>query len=220
MVASYAVRITLPFSDVSGIVRAWALKADKLLCYEHIGTATEKEHVHLLMIRVSCDPERLKQIAQDIIPCGKGNQFWSFKTKTKKHGVVDETTAQRYIVYMAKGVHLPRYNKGYEDDFLERVKTLWEEKTEEETQDSKLCSAFEEHIYQLYLEGPEEYEFRPGTYLWEQDKGKELATVARSWAFKQNKSVWSVRTATVGKMVFLTYCMRYHIDIPQDVKVW
>lgn len=220
MVASYAVRITLPFSDVSGIVRAWALKADKLLCYEHVGTVTEKQHVHLLMMRVACDPERLKQIAQSIQTCGKGNEFWSFKTKTKGHGPIDEVTARRYIIYMAKGVHLPKYNKGYEDDFLETVKKEWEEKPEVESPDSVIFRSFMDHVYQLGRDEPDEHPFRAGTYLWEQDKGKELATVVRSWAFRCNNQIWNVRTASMAKMVFLTYCMRYQIDIPQDVKLW
>lgn len=60
MPLNLSVRLTLPFSDVSGAVRQWALKADKLLCYEHVGEATEKPHVHLLLMGCSQTVERLK----------------------------------------------------------------------------------------------------------------------------------------------------------------
>ena len=76
--AGLAVRITLPFSDVSGVVRDWALKADKLLCYEHIGEKTSKPHVHLLLLGVTCNKERLKQIAKPYVT-GGGNEFLVFQ---------------------------------------------------------------------------------------------------------------------------------------------
>ena len=52
MLEGLAIRVTLSWADASGIVRAWALKADKLLCYEHTGEATNKDHIHLLYSQV------------------------------------------------------------------------------------------------------------------------------------------------------------------------
>lgn len=196
------------------------MKADKLLCYEHTGEETNKDHVHLLMIRVSCDPERLKQIAKGILECGSGNEFWTFKKKTKAHGEVTEEKSSRYITYMSKGIHKPKYNKGYEEDHLENLRLQWQDNLEEPTRDAKLCSAFEERVYQYSLNPVNAREFAEGTTIFRHDMGDCVAKLARSWAFANNDRIWNVRTATDAKMVFLTYCMRYNIDIPKDIKYW
>lgn len=221
MPASLAVRITLPFSDISGVVRAWALKVDKLLCYEHTGDVTNKDHVHLLMIRVSCDPERLKQIARELRECGSGNEFWTFKKKTKAHGDVSEENSSRYITYMSKGIHDPQYNKGYDKEYIEELKKQWQQKTVEPTRDANLVGAFEERVYQYWLEDHDrELEFKQGTTVFKPDMGNRIAKLARAWAFAQHDRIWNVRTAADAKMVCLTYCMRYDIDIPKEIKLW
>lgn len=222
MAPSLAVRITLPFSDISGVVRAWALKADKLLCYEHTGEQTNKDHVHLLMIRVSCDPERLKQIARELRECGSGNEFWTFKKKTKAHGDVSEENSSRYITYMSKGVHDPKYNKGYDPEEIEELKKEWTEKEILESRDTKCYAAFEEYIYQYWKANPqlrEDY-FVGGTTVFNIFAGATVAKLARAWAFNVHNRIWNVRTATDSKMVCLTYCMRYDITIPKEIKFW
>jgi len=219
MLPGLAVRITLPFSDASGIVREWALKADKLLCYEHVGEDTKKPHIHLLLIRVSCTTERLKQLVKNIIPVGaKGNEFWSFKTKSKGLPCNDENS-RRYIIYMSKGRHTPQYNKGYDPDFLETLKNSWLEKEEEENKDAKAYDAFEDSIYEWYQSNPQYFQEMRTDLVCVQHI-PALKTHCRSWAFKAMGNLWTVRTATLAKMVFLTYLMRKHLPIPDDVKVW
>lgn len=205
-----AVRITLPFADLSGTVRAWALKADKLLCYEHVGEKTSKPHCHLLLLGVTCNKERLKQVAKESGLAGGGNEFWSFKTA--KH------EAERYIVYMSKGKFDALYNKGYETDYLQTCKEAWEQGEAEPSRDEKLCSEFEELVYQVVRD----IEPKPYWYDgWVICRDAEmLRSLARSWAFKRNKLVWSGKTGSEAKLVFLTYCMRHGLIIPKDVKVW
>jgi len=210
--AGLAVRITLPFSDLSGTVRAWALKADKLLCYEHIGEKTSKPHCHLLLLGVMCNKERLKQIAKASGLAGGGNEFWSFKTAKEE--------AERYIVYMSKGKFDAVYNKGYEPDYLQMCKDAWEQGEAEPNRDQKLCKEFEDIIYNFVRELVAKCQ--PPWYdgwliLRDTDILKQQA---RSWAFKRNKMVWSGKTGSEAKLVFLTYCMRNDLIIPNDVKVW
>lgn len=205
-----AVRITLPFSDLSGTVRAWALKADQLVCYEHLGKKSGKRHVHLLMLGVVVDKERLKQVAKQCGLAGGGNEFWSFK-KAKPE-------TRRYITYMTEGKNDPMYSKGFEDDYLQACKEEYEKGEAEPSRDEKLCSEFEDIVY-MYVR---DLEPKPAWYDgWVICRDAEvLRQLARSWAFKRNKLVWSGKTGSEAKLVFLTYCMRYDLVIPKDVKVW
>lgn len=222
MLDGLAVRITLPFSDASGIVREWALKAEKLLCYEHIGEATNKPHVHMLLIRVGCHKERLKQLAAPWVPVGSsGNEFWSFKSKTKDLGLVTEDTSRKYVIYMTKGQFDPSYVKGYDMEWLQTCKDSWMVKEEEDSREQKLYGAFEDYVHEYWLQDNDrELEFNAGTTVFKHDKANVVQRLARAWAFSIHKSIWSVRTATDAKMVFLTYCMRFGITIPNDIKSW
>ena len=84
-----------------------------ILCYEHVGEKTKKPHVHLLLLRVSCTTARLKQLAAPWVPFGmSGNDFWSFKTKSKVLGPVNADSSRKYVIYMTKGEFRPSYNKG------------------------------------------------------------------------------------------------------------
>ena len=213
-----AVRITLPFSDLSGTVRAWALKAEQLVCYEHQGKKSGKRHVHMLLLGVVVDKERLKQVAKQSGLAGGGNEFWSFK-KAKPE-------TRRYITYMTEGKNDPMYNKGFEDDYLQACKEEYEKGDEgEPSRDEKLFREFEEVAVWPFVRGhivdqpPSEWpDWADGTTIVR--CALQVQSLARSWAFGHHKRIWSVRTATDAKMVFLTYCMRYDIEIPKDIKSW
>jgi len=221
MTLGLAVRITLPFMDVSGIVRSWALKADQLVVYEHLGEETKKAHVHMLLLGIGCDKERLKQIASPWLKPGQsGNEFWSFKSKSKQHGPVSSETSQRYIIYMTKGINLPMYVKGFALDYLEACKGMWVVKDIAPNRDEQLFAAFEEKIYQFWHEDKLSIAFKPGTTIFRHDQAAVLQRLARSWSFQFHKSIWSIRTAADAKMVFLTYCMRFDIIIPDNIKSW
>lgn len=209
-VSGLAVRITLPFSDLSGTVRAWALKADQLVCYEHQGKKSGKRHVHMLLLGVVVDKERLKQVAKQYGLEGGGNEFWSFK-KAKPE-------TRRYITYMTEGTNDPMYNKGFEDDYLQACKEEYEKGEAEPSRNEKLCKEFEDIVYQSVRDLEPKPEWYDGWVICRD--AELLRKYARSWAFKRNKLVWSGKTGSEAKLVFLTYCMRYDLVIPNDVKVW
>lgn len=217
---NYAVRITLPFSDVSGTARAWALKCDKLVVYQHVGSETEKEHVHMLLMSSSVSAERLKQLSG---LGGSGNGFWSFKTRSKKSGPLTDKTAGQYITYMTKGQYDPKYVKGYDMKVLQALKEAWVERDNVPNPGRVLLMEFREYLQGVGEPGffvtridqdGEEYE------TWDPRAGKLLALYARKWAFHKYDCVWSVQTAKMAKQVYLTFCMDMDIEIPQDVKVW
>lgn len=217
--AGLAVRITLPFSDVSGTVRAWALKAEQLVCYEHLGKKSGKRHVHLLMLGVIVDKERLKQVAKQCGIAGGGNEFWSFK-KAKPE-------TRRYITYMTEGKNDPMYNKGFEDDYLQACKDEYEQGEAEPSRDEKLYNDFEAVVSMFVRDtmAPYDHETRLVRFPWYDGTlvlrhSDRLKQEAKSWAFKRNKLLWTGKTGAEAKFVLLTYCMRHGVEIPKDVKVW
>lgn len=122
---NYAVRITASYDAYKKILSLWSLKVGKLVVYEHIGDKTEKTHIHLLIMDSSVDAERLKQIAKANGSDVSGNAGWSFKTKHKHHGPLTEATQGRYITYMTKGIHEPKYFSGVTAEYLEERKAAW-----------------------------------------------------------------------------------------------
>lgn len=122
---NYAVRITTPYDAYQKILSLWALKVGKLVVYEHVGDKTEKTHVHLLIMESSVDAERLKQIAKENGSVPSGNKFWSFKTKHKHHGPLTKETMDRYVTYMSKGIHEPKYYTGVTPEYLAERKAAW-----------------------------------------------------------------------------------------------
>lgn len=220
-------RISRSFSDLSGAVRSWALKADRLCVYEHVGTKTEKVHIHLLMMGVSCGAERLKQIVNESGVVGlKGQKDWSFKTAHKQLGPITDQTKDAYVTYMTKGHLKPMYYKGFEVEYLDERMAAWVEPSRLKGADELLYDKFE--LANPYDSIIEEYQVRTqkrlqatqGTLMVLKDLsiGQDvLAPRVRSWAFSVCNRIWSVRTASLAKMVFLTYSMRHNVELPNDV---
>lgn len=118
--SSYVCRITLPFSDVNQFIEDWADKADKLLVYEHeADEEVSKTHCHFLIRDCKVKEDRLKQIVNKIVsPPLKGNECWSWKT------VIEDKVAD-YITYMTKGKLTAKYNKGYDQFYIDERKKVW-----------------------------------------------------------------------------------------------
>lgn len=227
MPTHFAARITLPFSDLSGAVRAWSLKCDKLLCYEHLADEkVNRTHCHLLMMYTGCTAENLKTIMKEYVDESKiegGNSFWSFKTKSKKHGAVTEETAPKYIVYMSKGVYDAKYVKGYEASYLDERKAAWVQPEEVMSKAEQEYELFEEHMYYYcrdHIQDPE-LMLQTGKLLLAYNQIDVLVRAARAYAFAIHKRVWTVQTARMAKSICITYAMRHGIQVPEDkVKVW
>lgn len=223
MPTNYSVRITLPFSDISGTVREWALKVDNLACYEHTrDSGANRTHCHLLLMFSSVETDGLKAIMKQTTKSslmGNGNSFWSFKTKSKKHGPITPETAPKFITYMSKGVFDPKYVKGYDEEFIEARKAAWETPDEVKTRNEQLYELFNEQMYYYCRDNPNDC--IQGMYILRHDKADACVARARSFSYQLHKDIWDVQTARVAKMFFLTYCMRHNLFIDeQKYKVW
>lgn len=219
MVMNLAVRISVPWQDLSGTVRSWALKADRLVCYEHDDDGAERIHCHLLMLNVSCSVQNLKTIANGHGVSGSGNTFWSFKQKSKKCGPVTEESAPKYITYMTKGKYNAKYVKCYDAEYLDDRKAQWVVPEEQKSVLEQKYDAFDEYFWAVLRDNPSYCQ--TGTYILMPSRADVLVSHARSWAFSVCKRIWNVQTAGLAKMVFLTYAMRNGVVFDENkVKVW
>lgn len=135
----YAVRVTHSWLRAQSIAHAWALRADKVLVYEHsqeTKTARDKTHIHMLLVNTSIDKKQLRNIAKETNVPTKGNENMSFK--------MAEEPFTKYITYMSKGVLNPVYNKGFTTEELEEYRLLWIEPTDyvKETAYAKLYDLY------------------------------------------------------------------------------
>jgi len=122
-----AVRLRLPYENLRQVFSDWALRSQKVIVYEH--PEEDNVHCHALLMNVSVSENTLRNdIKKHGLPL-KGAGQVSFKTtfKNPNRQVVDITdeSAPQFITYMSKGKYDPKYNKGYDDEFIQHRKSLW-----------------------------------------------------------------------------------------------
>jgi len=81
---NYAPRISLSYSDLSGVIQEWAQAAEKMVVYEHEADAdVATTHVHMIIIDCKYKtPEQLKKIFRKHINTDRGgNDLWSWVHK-------------------------------------------------------------------------------------------------------------------------------------------
>lgn len=116
----YAIRVSRPYADLSGIVSLWKDRAQAVIVYEHSADEeVNRTHIHMLLVDVDVKDERLKRIAHTIDSTLSGNKDWSFKLTT--------TNVDKYITYMTKGRLSPMFVKNFSLDRLEELRLQWVE---------------------------------------------------------------------------------------------
>lgn len=119
---SYAVRVSRPYNDISGIVSLWANRSQTVIVYEHpADEEVSRTHIHMLLVDVDVKDERLKRIAHTISPDLNGNKDWSFKLTSGDY--------EKYITYMTKGTLCVSFVKNFSQDKLEELRLKWVEQT-------------------------------------------------------------------------------------------
>ena len=213
----YAVRLRASWDALQTTIGQWALRCDKVLVYEH-AERHENLHCHLLLEGVSCSIDTLKN---DMRAHGldlKGAGQLSFKTKFKLRSgdtvnITDDNKG-RYVCYMSKGKYDPKYNKGYEPEWIALMKSHWVvyDNTPEhplkqvyddfETFVSKKQSLLENQIYE-----------RIGL-------NKDII---RAWAFDYtfalNKHIIHRGMKTQWACVYETFCIRHKLSVSKQVNL-
>lgn len=209
MTNSYFVRITKAYHDVSGMITDWANRAAKVVCYEHVGTETEKVHIHVLLVDCEVEKKMLKTMVSKYNL--KGNKDWSWKER--------KDLSDTPMIYMTKGKLDPKFLKGYTEQEAQGWKTRWEEKREE--------SVWEKVIDYCY--GDEQYvsdkrkEFMEGlTYPVDAQEVqfRFITKYTQRMIFMYNKQIWTPQAANQYKCCVMTYVMRTGMTIPLSYKDW
>lgn len=114
---NYAPRVSLPWSDLSGVATLWANYCDRFIAYEHEADAkVSRTHCHFLMIDCKVKEEAFKRMSK--LP-GRGNEFWKWATK--------ETPDESFITYLSKGKLREKFKKNFSDQIVEERRGLWVE---------------------------------------------------------------------------------------------
>jgi len=118
---AHAIRITLPYADLSGIIAIWAEETEQVAVYEHeADDKVSNTHCHILLLGCKVKEEALKRKWPEAP--GSGNGFWKWKSK---YGTPD----LKFITYMSKGKLRPKYLKNISPAQVEELRTKWIEPT-------------------------------------------------------------------------------------------
>lgn len=128
MTTSYAIRITLPYADISGIISSWADRSDQTIVYQHDpDEKVKKTHVHLALYGVAVKSEALKRMWPDAP--GKGNEFWSWKDSYEDDDGITHPVDLGFITYGSKGHLRPVFVKNISPAIVEEKRKLWVERS-------------------------------------------------------------------------------------------
>jgi len=221
----YFVRITHPYSSLAPLVSRWSLECEKLIAYEHVGTLTEKVHIHMVILGSRLQKKQLRNIGQQQADL-KGNELCSFK---------ECVSWEQPIVYMTKGMLEPSYNKGFAIDKIAELKGRWvTPKNYEKTSANEQYYMSWQHSHWKELDVILQDEWK---LVWaafrEQLNGLDgfqrdtliknapcqfnlVKRYFRRYVFEDSHSVWDLQTMNKYKMMVLTYCMRHDVSIPAN----
>lgn len=221
----YAVRITHSYSVAQSVAHVWALRADKVLVYEHskeTNTARDKTHIHMLLVNTSIDKKQLRNIAKETNVPTKGNENMSFK--------MAEQPFTKYITYMSKGVLQPKYNKGFTPEELEEYRLLWVEPNVyvKESVWSKLYEEYEKDALPI----PTAEERATVMRQWLEDKSSAKAPISSTdmyvekfrehsykWIIKYNKGIWHPGIGKQLNCIRFTHCWKHNLPLWKDWKL-
>lgn len=204
---AYMVRVTHPYQDASGVVALWSSRAEKMVVYEHVGTVTEKIHIHMVIFGSDTHKKQLRNIGMATGLDLKGNKNCSFK---------EFDGNERCFVYMTKGRHDPSFIKGYTMPEHVRWKGLYEVR-ENRSNDARLY----EHCF-----GDEEYNeahFQDSDYITDPVYGryKWVKFCAKTFVMMNNDFIWNMKATNMYKMLVYTYIFRHNnVIIPPNDPVF
>jgi len=217
----YAVRVTHAWLQAQSVAHNWALRADKVLVYEHsqqTKTAKGKTHIHMLLVNTSIDKKQLRNIAKETTVPTKGNENMSFKMAEEPFGI--------YITYMTKGVLQPVYNKGFTPEELEQYRQNWTPPSEyvKETPWSKLYQLYEPTapppltqeqyatVVRQWVDDP-----REGAPPNPQDEYiRALEQHTYQWVVKYNHGTWNPGISKQINCLRYTHCWKHGLTIPKN----
>lgn len=208
----YFVRITHPYATLVPLVSDWALKCEKMAVYEHVGSATEKVHCHLVIIGSRIQKKQLRNIALLYNIDLRGNEMCSFKICI---------SPEVPLIYMTKGSIDPSYIKGWEPSEAR----LWKAKWVAPTKHVKIGSDemyYNDMIMDWDLKRAFDDDPTNNKIIGREERDRAIFLYIKHWfrnaVFIQERRIWNMKAILKYKMCMMTYCMRNNITIPRDTK--
>jgi len=128
----YAIRISREYIDISGTINKMSELSEMSVWYEHPADEdVSRTHVHGLLMSSSINTDSVKNwIKKELNLKTFDRSDWVFSTtytsKKIKYSITMESYP-KYITYMTKGIFQPKFNKGFDPEFLEQRRLLWVE---------------------------------------------------------------------------------------------
>ena len=121
----HAIRVSLPYADISGNIQLWANRSKRVLVVEHeADDEIATTHVHIALFDCEVQAEALKRM---FLNPGSGNSFWSFKKWTNKpHPNLATVPYSYYLVYMFKESLREKFAKDYSPAEIEEFRKAWQ----------------------------------------------------------------------------------------------
>lgn len=117
---NYAIRVSRPYADCSGILDVWSSRAHAIAVFEHEADhEVNRTHIHVGLYGALVKIEALKRMWKDV--SGSGNGFWSFKDADG----MDSPGFMQYLTYMSKGELRPKLLKNISPAIVEEAKGRW-----------------------------------------------------------------------------------------------
>lgn len=199
---NYAVRITHSYEDCKHIVACWAMECDKMAVYEHIGSETEKVHIHMIIVGSRIQKKQLRNKAAQVsqVPL-KGNENCSFK---------DYDGNEVALTYMTKGNLTPKYLKGYTVEDAHLWNTKWVEPTPKQEKISEIKKVYTaEFSYDLVNSEWRAYNESNSAISIQ----LFLRRKAHKAAMKLNKGMITPKCSTDARTLYITYCYNHGVKI-------
>lgn len=181
-----------------------------MLVYEHVGSLTEKVHIHLVIEGSEYQKKWLRELGSRWGIDLKGNGKCSFK----------EFDGNRTaMVYMTKGELDPKFNKGYSEDDIALWKSQWVQQVETSPDARLYDQVFDEDNdkieYEYYTK---ENPITPDNFA--DHKFGWLCKKAHRFVFNLNHQIWNLKAVNQYKMLVYSYCYRNGLAIPRENPVF
>lgn len=204
-VYNYAVRITHSYEDCKKLIDTWKYRCKKMLVYEHVGSETEKVHIHMVIEECDTGKKWLRELGSRHGINLKGNKYCSFK---------EFDGNKTAMVYMTKGVHDPKFNQGYSDDDIALWKSQWVSKPK--SKDEALYDTVfgdDEYNEECYKDWTTEHPADPKELY---HKWKWVKATAYKAVLMKNGFIVNLKTINQYKMLVYSYMARNSICVPDD----
>lgn len=200
------VRITHPYDNCKALVRTWAESCERMIVYEHVGSVTEKVHIHIVIEGSEYHKKWLRELGSRQGVILKTNKYCSFK---------EFDGDKRAIVYMTKGINDPKYNKGYSEEDIALWKSQWVDHPK--SKDAMLYDSVfgdDEYMDGVYKDWYERNQEQLDKEL--NPRFKWVKSIAYSRALLHNGYIVNIKTINDYKMLVYTYCAQHDLFIPDD----